>query len=142
MAHGGLGLEVVGVLAVALLAGGQAVVAGGGLVVFCGGAGVDVDVAQLLAGAACAGERDEVGGVLVAERVQGLVRLAQLDGAVGGQVAALGVAGDEVAAGEQCLGAGVVARGEVDLRQPEDVLVVACAGLLVIMYVYMYVYIQ
>jgi hypothetical protein len=95
-------------------------------VVGVAGGGADVDMAQLVTGAASGGGGGgEVDGVLVAEQAQGVVELAELDGAVGGQVAALGVAVGEGAAGEQGLGAVVVARGEVDLGEPEGVLVVA-----------------
>jgi hypothetical protein len=87
---------------------------------------VDVDMAQLLPRAAR--RRDKVGGVLVAENLQRLVRLAQLDRAVRGEVAARRVAVGEVAAGEQRLRAIVVAVAEVGLREPECVGVVVYGG--------------
>ena len=86
-------------------------------------AGVQVDMAQLLAHAA--GRRHQVNGVLVTENGQRFIELARLYGAVGGEIATLGVAFDEGAAGEQGLGASVVAGAEVSLGQPESVLVVS-----------------
>ena len=86
-----------------------------------------VDMAQLLPAVPVPRHSNKVRGVGLAQQLQGLVDLVQLDGAVGVQVAALRVALGEVgvAAGEQGLGAVVVARGEVHLGQPECVLVVA-----------------
>ena len=82
-------------------------------------------MAQLLPAVPIPRHSDEVRGVRLAQQLQGLVDLVQLDGAVGVQVAALWVALGEVTAGEQRLGAVVVASGEVYLGQPECVLVVA-----------------
>ena len=72
-----------------------------------------------------AGVRDEVGGVALAEDFEGFGVAGLLDEAVAGEVAAGGVAGYEVLFGEECLGAGVVACGEVDLGQPKGIVVIA-----------------
>jgi hypothetical protein len=97
VAHSGLRLDVVDVFAIALLARGQAVVARAVAVVAGAVARVDMDMAQLRAGAVWSS--NEVSGVLVAKDEQGVVCSAQLDGAVGGQVAALGSALNQIAAG-------------------------------------------
>jgi hypothetical protein len=82
-------------------------------VVPCARPRVDVDVPQLLARAA--GRRDEVRGVLVAQDRQRLLRLPELDRAVGGEVPALRIAVRQVAACEERLRTIVVAGAEVDL---------------------------
>lgn len=63
-------------------------------------------------------------GVPVAEDIERLCVAALLDEAVAGKVAARGVPGDEVVFREEGLGAGVVARVEVDLGEPEGVVIV------------------
>jgi len=123
-AHSSLGLERGGIGGIALLACGHAAVGGGegGGDGGRGGSG-DLHMAQLGAGAGRGG--DEVDRILVAEGAQGVVYLALLEQAVSSQVAALRGAVGEVAAGEQGVGALVVARRELDLGQPESVLIVA-----------------
>lgn len=84
-----------------------------------GGAGARVRLALV------GGIGDEVGGVAVAENVEGVGVAALLYEAVGGEVAARGVPRYEVVLGEEGLGAGVVARREVNLREPEGIVVVS-----------------
>jgi hypothetical protein len=67
-----------------------------------------------------------MGRVLIAEDVEGVVGLAQLDRAVRRQIAARRAAVREVPAREQRLRAVVVARVEVGLSQPECILVIVC----------------
>lgn len=69
-----------------------------------------------------------MGGVAVAEDVEGLGVAALLDEAVAGEVAARWVPGDEVVLCEEGLRAGVVARVEVDLGEPEGVVIVPWEG--------------
>jgi hypothetical protein len=85
--------------------------------------------ARLLGLALVTGVGDEVGGVSVAEDLEGFSVAVLLDEAVAGEVAARGVSGDEVLLGEEGLGSGVVARGKVDLGEPEGVVVVAWVGI-------------
>jgi hypothetical protein len=83
-------------------------------------------MAQLLSCAAVAGHRDEVRRVGLAQEVERFLDLAQLDGAVGVQVAALRRGIAEALAGEQRLAAAEVAGLEMGVGQPECVVVVVC----------------
>ena len=65
-----------------------------------------------------------MGRVLVSQDGNSFFILVLLDVAVGSQVSAGGVTSDEVVFRQEALCAGVVARGEVDLGEPECVLVV------------------
>lgn len=67
---------------------------------------------------------NEVRWVLVAENGQRIVKLALLYATVGSEIFARGIIRDQVATGEEGLRTRVVAGGEVNLREPESVVVV------------------
>ena len=67
---------------------------------------------------------DQVGGILFAEHIERFVESILLDKAVSSQVTTGGISSDEVLLGEEALGSSVVAGGEMDLREPECILVV------------------
>lgn len=67
---------------------------------------------------------DQVGWVLLAENVERFFESALPDEAVSSQISTRGVSSDEVLFREKALGSSVVAGGEMDLRQPECVLVI------------------
>jgi hypothetical protein len=71
-----------------------------------------------------AGIVDQVCRILLTENVQRLVKSALFDETVSSEVSTGGISSDEVLLREKALGSSVVAGGEMDLRQPECVLVV------------------